>query len=89
MFDEVDDSGWLNESLQLTDAQLLHNIREIQSENNIRLSDSLVRGQGRVSLDVEMETGTGKTYVYIKTICSAERLSSADIACAMIFHSFG
>ena len=68
MFDEVDDSGWLNESLQLTDAQLLHNIREIQSENNIRLSDSLVKGQGRCSLDVEMETGTGKTYVYIKTM---------------------
>lgn len=68
MFDEVDDSGWLNESLQLTDAQLLHNIRQIQSENNIRLSDSLVKGQGRCSLDVEMETGTGKTYVYIKTM---------------------
>lgn len=68
MFDDVDDTGYLNENLMLTDAQLLHNIREIQQENNIRLSNSLVKGQGRCSLDVEMETGTGKTYVYIKTI---------------------
>ena len=60
MFDDEDDTGYLNEKLVLTDAQLLHNIREIQGENNIRLSDSLVKGQGRCSLDIEMETGTGK-----------------------------
>ena len=63
-----DDTGFLNENLILSDGQLLHNIREIQQENNIRLSDSLVKTQGRCSLDIEMETGTGKTYVYIKTI---------------------
>lgn len=63
-----DDTGFLNENLILSDGQLLHNIREIQQENNIRLSDSLVKTQGRCSLDIEMETGTGKTYVYIKTV---------------------
>lgn len=68
MFDDPDDTGYLNENLLLTDAQLLHNIRQMQQENNIRLSDSLVKSQGRCSLDVEMETGTGKTYVYIKTM---------------------
>ena len=68
LFDEPDDTGFLNESLMLTDAQLLENIRAIQQENNIRLSDGLVKGQGRCSLDIEMETGTGKTYVYIKTV---------------------
>jgi type III restriction enzyme len=36
--------------------------------NNIKLSNELVQGLGAVSLDVEMETGTGKTYVYIKTM---------------------
>ncbi len=36
--------------------------------NNIKLSNELVPGLGVVSLDVEMETGTGKTYVYIKTM---------------------
>ncbi len=68
VFDEPDDTGFLNENLMLTDAQLLENIRAIQQENNIRLSDGLVKAQGRCSLDVEMETGTGKTYVYIKTM---------------------
>jgi len=47
---------------------LLHNIHEIQTRNNIKLSDSLTGGLGACSLDIEMETGTGKTYVYIKTI---------------------
>ncbi len=68
VFDEPDDTGFLNANLTLTDAQLLENIRTIQQENNIRLSDGLVKAQGRCSLDVEMETGTGKTYVYIKTM---------------------
>jgi type III restriction enzyme len=39
---------------------------EIQTENTIKLSPSLVKELGAVSLDVEMETGTGKTHVYIK-----------------------
>ena len=63
-----DDTGYKNEELDLTDEQLLQNIHKIQSENNIKLSTSLVKSLGRCSLDIEMETGTGKTYVYIKTI---------------------
>ncbi len=66
--EEIDDTGFCNEYLYLNDQQLLANIRKIQSENNITLSDGLVDGHGRCSLDVEMETGTGKTYVYIKTM---------------------
>ena len=55
--------------MQLDSGQLLENIRRIQTRNNIKLSDSLKSGGlGVCSLDVEMETGTGKTYVYIKTI---------------------
>ena len=52
----------------MTDTQLLDNIRAIQSENNIKVSDKLIADVGRCSLDIEMETGTGKTYVYIKTM---------------------
>ena len=37
-------------------------------KNNIKQSQSLVKDLGRCSLDIEMETGTGKTYVYIKTM---------------------
>lgn len=66
--DLLDDTGYKNEAVELTDEQLLKNIHALQSENNIRLSPSLVKDLGRVSLDIEMETGTGKTYVYIKTM---------------------
>ena len=68
-FDDVlDDTGYKNENLRLNADELLQNVRTIQSENNIRLSDHLVRELGCCSLDVEMETGTGKTYVCIKTM---------------------
>lgn len=62
--------GYKNAAVELSDEQLLRNINEIQSQNNIKLSSSLISGQncGRCSLDIEMETGTGKTYVYIKTM---------------------
>lgn len=66
--DEVDDTGYLNEMLQLTDEQLLKNIRDVQQDNEIYQSASLAKGLGCCALDVEMETGTGKTYVYIKTM---------------------
>ena len=66
--DPDDDTGYKNEELSLTDEQLLQNIHKLQSENNIKLSPELVKSLGRCSLDIEMETGTGKTYVYIKTI---------------------
>ena len=66
--DDYDDAGFKNEIIALPDAVLLSNIREIQQNNNVKLSDKLVNNLGRCSLDVEMETGTGKTYVYIKTM---------------------
>lgn len=70
-FDEneiMDDTGYKNELVELSDEQLLQNIQNLQSQNNIKLSSSLVKDLGRCSLDIEMETGTGKTYVYIKTM---------------------
>ncbi len=60
--------GFENSRLALIREQLLLNIRNMQTRNNIKQSDSLVSHLGACSLDVEMETGTGKTYVYIKTI---------------------
>lgn len=67
-YDEINDIGYKNEVVQLSDDQLLKNIQELQSENNIKLSHELIKSLGRCSLDIEMETGTGKTYVYIKTM---------------------
>lgn len=66
--DSADVIGYKNESIKLDDDVLLNNINQIQSENNIKLSSKLVTDLGRCSLDIEMETGTGKTYVYIKTM---------------------
>lgn len=67
--------GFKNESIFLNDEQLLINIRDIQSHNNIKLSSHLVKDLGRCSLDIEMETGTGKTYVYIKTMFELNKLN--------------
>jgi len=68
VIDESDDTGFKNESLEINDEQLLSNIHELQRLNNIKLSPSIIKDLGRCSLDVEMETGTGKTYAYIKTM---------------------
>lgn len=66
--DGLNSDGFENGSIELSDEELLNNIRAIQGDNNIKLSDNLVKNMGKCSLDVEMETGTGKTYVYIKTM---------------------
>jgi len=66
--DFLNEYGYRNEDIELTDEQLLTNITKQQSESNMKLSSELVKDIGRCSLDVEMETGTGKTYVYIKTM---------------------
>ena len=70
---EGEDSGYSNGEIVLTNEQLLTNIRDIQVAQLIQPSTSLAKGQGRVSLDIEMETGTGKTYVYIKTMFELNR----------------
>lgn len=67
-FFEEEDVGFANNRIELTSSMLLDNIRNIQSIANIKESDTLSHNLGAVDLDVEMETGTGKTYVYIKTM---------------------
>lgn len=66
--DLMNDSGYRNAGVELSDEALLKNIRRLQTFNNIKLSPTLVKDFGCCSLDIEMETGTGKTYVYIKTM---------------------
>ena len=66
--DELDETGFMNEQVLLSPEILLKNIRQVQQDNNVKLSDRIEDALGRCSLDVEMETGTGKTYVYIKTM---------------------
>lgn len=66
--DIYDDTGFRNDDIRLSDDLLLKNIQMLQKDNNIKVSQKLVKDFGRCSLDIEMETGTGKTYVYIKTM---------------------
>lgn len=73
LLDPLSDTGYKNELVELSDEQLLKNIQTLQSQNNIKLSPALVKNLGRCSLDIEMETGTGKTYVYIKTMFELNR----------------
>lgn len=68
MSDEELYMGFANAPVALDGTQLLKNIREVQNDNNIKESSALAKHMGACSLDVEMETGTGKTYVYIKTM---------------------
>ncbi len=65
--DTVDFTGYCNHAIEtdLTDDIILHNIQTIQRANLIKPSDKL---EGHYNLTIEMETGTGKTYTYIKTM---------------------
>lgn len=73
---DFEERGYRNAEVELDARQLLENIRKVQRESNIPLSDKLVatNGLGACSLDIEMETGTGKTYVYIKTMFELNKL---------------
>jgi type III restriction enzyme len=85
------DDGFRNSDIKLDEAELLRNIQQVQSRQNLPVSSSLTeftlkndkkktiepvktaylknaRAIAPVHLDVEMETGTGKTYCYIKTM---------------------
>jgi type III restriction enzyme len=62
--------------LSLDDKQLLKNLRSIQERNNIPKSPEFIKpGETYpfVNYSVEMETGTGKTYVYLRTILDLNR----------------
>jgi len=64
---EVD--AFRNADLTLGKEKLLDNIKAVQRRANLPISTGLTGSAGcDVNLDVEMETGTGKTYCYIKTM---------------------
>ena len=68
IYDAEIETGYRNSEVQLIPSELLANIRKVQAIGDIKLSDNIVPSIGACSLDIEMETGTGKTYVYIKTM---------------------
>ena len=76
MHEMIDDDGYRNADVELNSVQLLENLHSVQTVAGVPLSKSLskIDGLGAVNLDVEMETGTGKTYVYIKTMFELNKL---------------
>lgn len=63
------EDGFKNADLKLSESSLLENIQNVQRHQNLPISDALVKTKvSRLNLDIEMETGTGKTYCYIKAI---------------------
>lgn len=63
-------TGWSNHKLipDLTDRLILEHIQKIQRMNQITPSDRLEGRDNGYNLTIEMETGVGKTYTYIKTM---------------------
>jgi len=73
-YEEEDSTGYKNGDIVLTKDELLANIHHVQNDSNIRLSSDVVDKLGHCQLDIEMETGTGKTYVYIKSMFELNKL---------------
>ncbi len=71
-----DDDGYRNADVELSSKQLKENLHAVQTSAGVPPSKELskVDGLGAVNLDIEMETGTGKTYVYIKTMFELNKL---------------
>ena len=65
---DSDIDAYGNAPILLPEKDLLKNINEIQKRDGIIISKSLDKSLGVCSLDIEMETGTGKTYVYTKSM---------------------
>lgn len=70
--EDEDFTGWSNQKIvpELNDRLILEHINTIQRQNQIKPSGKL---EGRYNLTIEMETGVGKTYTYIKTMYELNR----------------
>jgi type III restriction enzyme len=80
---QVSDTGFNNATFKISDTQILENIKRIQRGNNLKPDSQLQVAEVKVenpktgrketvtmkyNFTTEMETGTGKTYTYIKTM---------------------
>jgi type III restriction enzyme len=62
-----EESIFSNKKLELND-ELLKNVQETQKGQGLKASQTLAGLHGKPHFSIEMETGTGKTYVYTKTM---------------------
>ena len=73
--DDMFEVGFKNSDLTISKNKIFENITATQRRQNITISTELVTDKiCDINLDVEMETGTGKTYCYINTIFELNKL---------------
>jgi type III restriction enzyme len=71
---DLEVEGFRNPDIALTREQLLTNVQAVQRRQNLPQSTALVSSKASsFNFDIEMETGTGKTYCYIKTMFELNR----------------
>jgi type III restriction enzyme len=69
--DVMEEIGYRNSPIQIPETQILKNIQDVQKWNDLNESQQIERPKGvklGYNLTIEMETGTGKTYTYIRTM---------------------
>lgn len=74
--DMLEDIGYRNSNIQIPESQVFKNILEVQRRNDLTESSQIQRppnAQLGYNLTIEMETGTGKTYTYIRTMYELHR----------------
>ena len=73
--EEENFTGWSNQKIvpELNDRLILEHMQKIQRTNQIRPSSKLEGRSEGFNLTIEMETGVGKTYTYIKTMHELNR----------------
>lgn len=64
--DMISEVGAIGNKLVLDESSLLHNLQTVQDRNGLEVASEITRDA--YDFDIEMETGTGKTYVYLRTI---------------------
>lgn len=69
---EYNDLGYGNR-LTLTEGQIVQNVQHIQLANGLKPSERSEIDRNNLDFTIEMETGTGKTYVYLRTIMELYR----------------
>jgi len=72
----LEDIGYRNSAIQVTDRQVLENIVSVQRQNYLIENQKLDAVPGvnlGYNLTIEMETGTGKTYTYIRTMYELQK----------------
>jgi type III restriction enzyme len=73
----LEEIGYRNSAIQVTESQILKNIQEVQKNGDLFESKQIERPKGTrlgYNLTIEMETGTGKTYTYIRTMYELHKL---------------